>query len=1407
MHNSSKTYQELIDENALLKQQIQKIEKSEARYKMLFTGAAEGILVAESQTKQFIYANLALCRMFGYTEEELLQLSVENIHPKESLGHVLAQFDALARSEKTAAAHNIPCLRKDGSLFYANIIATSIILDGVKCNVDFFIDVTGHKGLEAALRESEIKYQTLFESANDAILLMDHDIFIDCNQKTLEIFGCIREQIIGQSPYQFSPAIQPDGRSSREKGIEKINAAIKGQSQFFEWKHCRCDGTFFDAEVSLNAFNDKGKDYIQTIVRDVTQRKKAEETLRQSEGKYRTILEGIHEGYFEVDLAGNFTFFNDSLCRFLGYSEEELMGMNNRQYTDKENAKKLYQAFTEVYKTGEPTEGFDWQIIRKDGTKRHVEASVSLQKDSSGKPLGFLGIVRDVTERKRAEDILRRQTDAMDSAIDGMAILNAEGEYIYLNKAHARMYGYENEGQLLGKSWRVLYDSDVIKRFEQEFMPELGRKGHWFGESVGKKKDGSKYPQAVSLTAMTNGGLICVVRDITEQKKAEEDLHVSEERFRLLSEASFEAIAIHEEGVLLNANDQYFKMYGYEPGEALGKEMISLTFAPEVLEFVKKQVATGSLGPYESIGLRKDGTRFPIEIRARKMEYKGRIVRFGAIRDITERKRAEEELSRLNRVLRMLSATNQALIQIANEATLLNEVCRIAVEVGDYRMAWIGFVEQDEAKTIRPVAHAGFDSGYIESVNITWADNERGRGPGGTAIRTEQPSIARNILLDPAFAPWRESAIARGYKSNIALPLISEGHAFGELAIYSIDADAFDDREVEILKELADDLAFGITALRTRAQRDQTEVELRESEERYRLIAENTADTIGVFDLNLNPTYISPSITKLRGYSVQESMTQTLDQMLTPDSLQKASKIFADQMALESNPTADPARTALMELEEYCKNGSTIWVELVASFLRDNNFKPIGVLTVTRDITERKQAEDALRRSENRLRAQYNGNPIPTYTWQKQGNEFILTDFNDSAKTFTINQKNSFLGRQASEIYKDRPEILQNIQRCFDEKGIIRTESRSEHFMPGKFVVITFVFVPSDLIMVYMEDITGRKKSEEALKNSEAKYRNIFENAVEGIYQSTIDGRIITANAAFARMAGYDSPEELIKSIKDMGTQLYVHPKDRKRLMEIRDAKGFVSGFEVEFYKKDGSKFWVVINARTVKDEQGKVIYLEGLIEDITVRKNAAEQLHQTLSRLKKAVGTTIQVLGTASEARDPYTAGHQKRVADLARTIATEMGLSTNTIEGIRMAGSIHDIGKLSIPAEILSKPTKLTDLEFSLIKEHSRIGYEMLKDVESPWPLAQIIYQHHERMNGTGYPGNLKGDEIIMEARIMAVADVVEAMASHRPYRPTLGIEAALEEIEKNKGILYDNVVADTCLRLFREKGYQLT
>jgi HD-GYP domain-containing protein (c-di-GMP phosphodiesterase class II) len=210
-------------------------------------------------------------------------------------------------------------------------------------------------------------------------------------------------------------------------------------------------------------------------------------------------------------------------------------------------------------------------------------------------------------------------------------------------------------------------------------------------------------------------------------------------------------------------------------------------------------------------------------------------------------------------------------------------------------------------------------------------------------------------------------------------------------------------------------------------------------------------------------------------------------------------------------------------------------------------------------------------------------------------------------------------------------------------------------------------------------------------------------------------------------------------------------------------------------------------------------------------RLKISEEMYRLLAdryeRLRKSFGVTINILVAAIEMRDPYTAGHQQRSANVACAIAQEMGLPEDIIEGINIASTIHDIGNLSIPVEILTKPSKLTGKEYSLVKEHARVGFEMFKDVELPWPLAEIIYQHHERMDGSGYPRKLKGDKILMEARVLAVADVVDAMSTQRPYRASLGLDAALEEIEKNKGILYDDAVSDACLRLFRGKGYRLT
>ena len=175
-------------------------------------------------------------------------------------------------------------------------------------------------------------------------------------------------------------------------------------------------------------------------------------------------------------------------------------------------------------------------------------------------------------------------------------------------------------------------------------------------------------------------------------------------------------------------------------------------------------------------------------------------------------------------------------------------------------------------------------------------------------------------------------------------------------------------------------------------------------------------------------------------------------------------------------------------------------------------------------------------------------------------------------------------------------------------------------------------------------------------------------------------------------------------------------------------------------------------------------------------------------------------------EQRDPYTAGHQRRVADLAEAIATDMALSAEQIIGIRMAAVVHDIGKIHVPAEILSKPTRLSDAEYEIIKTHPKIGWDVLKNIDFPWPVAEVVYQHHERLDGSGYPRGLKGDEILLEARIVMVADVVDAMSEFRPYRPALGILPALQEIMKQKGTLFDERVVNTCLKLFLEKNYEL-
>jgi GAF domain-containing protein len=407
---------------------------------------------------------------------------------------------------------------------------------------------------------------------------------------------------------------------------------------------------------------------------------------------------------------------------------------------------------------------------------------------------------------------------------------------------------------------------------------------------------------------------------------------------------------------------------------------------------------------------RMDGVDFPADVLLTRIFQGGRAILHATVRDISERKKGEQAILRVNRALTTLSQANEVLVRATSQDGLFQEMCRVIVEAGGYRMAWIGLAENNPDKILRPVSHAGYEADYLSLAKISWADDERGSEPAGTAIRSREVQVIQDIANDTRMAPWRAEAVKRGYASVIALPLQSAGSVLGVLSLYASEPNAFGAEDVSLLTELAGDLSYGITALGTRDD----------------------------------------------------------------------------------------------------------------------------------------------------------------------------------------------------------------------------------------------------------------------------------------------------------RMAG--------------------------------------------------------------------------------------------LQRLERALEGTVQAIASTVEMRDAYTAGHQRRVAVIAEAIAREIGLSDDRIHGLRLASIVHDLGKINIPAEILNKPGKLSAIEYAFIKTHPRAGYDILKSVEFPWPVADIVLQHHERLDGSGYPSGLKGDAILLEARILTVADVVESMTSHRPYRPALRIDLALAEIQGGSGKLYDPLVVEACVKLAR-------
>lgn len=612
-----------------------------------------------------------------------------------------------------------------------------------------------------------------------------------------------------------------------------------------------------------------------------------------------------------------------------------------------------------------------------------------------------------------------------DSAQDAIIMMDDSGRLTYWNAAAERIFGYRLDEVAGRELHHVLAPARYLPAYEKGFkvFQESGT-GPVLGKTIeitAMRKDGSEFPVALGISALRLNNrwhAVGILRDITERK------HTEALRARLAAIVESSNVAIIGKdlsGNVMSWNIGAEQIYGYKADEIVGRPISILAddrHKGENESLIEKVKHGEPVSRYETTRVRKDGRSIDVSLTISPMwNEEGQLSGVSTIAsDITDRKRAERELKAVNRALKTLSAGNMALIHADNEAGLLKEMCRIVVEVGGYRFAWVGYAQDDANKTVQPMAYSGAEDGYLKALDITWDDTEEGRSPEGEAIRTASAQIHQNLEANCTSTLWCAQALKRDYKSLIALPLRGGGgKTIGILAIFAAESDTFQKEEVKLLTEMAADLSYGITALRIRAA-------------------------------------------------------------------------------------------------------------------------------------------------------------------------------------------------------------------------------------------------------------------------------------------------------------------------------------------EARGAE-----------------------------------------------------------RLQKSMESTISLIASTIEMRDPYTSGHQQRVAELAVAIAHEMGLDEKRVYGIYLAGIVHDLGKINVPSEILSRPGRLQEIEFALIKAHAKAGYDILKSVDFPWPIADIVLQHHERIDGSGYPQGLKGNEILLEAKIIAVADVVEAISSHRPYRPAFKIEESLKEISEHCGSKYDPAVVDACLRLFEDGKFR--
>jgi PAS domain S-box-containing protein/putative nucleotidyltransferase with HDIG domain len=1071
-----------------------------------------------------------------------------------------------------------------------------------------FWDVTGIRRTAQALAESEARFRGIAESAGDAIITVDGEegVVTSWNPAAEAMFGYGKEEVIGQVMHEIiaPPRFREAARSGMGRLVATREGPMLGRTE--EEVALHKNGTEFPVEVSISAMQINGKWCATGIVRDITERKRAE-ALRKSKELLQTVVETAPARIFWKDRDFRYLGCNTRFAKDAGRSRpDELTGKTDFDMGWKDQAEAYRADDRVVMESGVPKLDYEEPQTTPDGSTIWVRTSKTPLRDENNQIIGLLGIYQDITEHKRATEELKnlatKYRALFESSSDAIMLLDEKG-FFDCNTATLQMFRCSAYDEFVGKHPSLFSTptqpggQDSMSLAHERITAAL-RDGSNLFEWMHRRLDGTDFRAEVLLTALELGGkrvLQATVRDISEKKW----MYASEEHYRRIFETAEDGLLVlnAETGMIVDANPFMARTLGFSQQEFLDKRVWELNFfktvaanKDEFLELQRKDYAR-----YEDLTLETaQGQTMHVEFVCNVYLAGGAKVMQCNVRDISRRNLAERESRRLSDMHTVRNRISEVFLTVLDEQ-MYQKVLTIVQEALKSPDGVFGYLDENGAWAVPTFTGTVWDQCKVAGKRSVFPPEIWGDASWAKAIR-EKCAICVNESSQ--LLPEDHISISR----HISLPLINSDAVVGLIQVANKDSD-YSQADIDLMEILGGAIAPVLDA-------------------RLKVERQNAARELASKQLvQLNRMYRTIS-------RCNETLVRASDEV-------ELCRMMCGVLTEEGGFCMAWVGYAHLQDPDKC-------IELVAAAGVDEG----GV-------------EDLKR----------------TYAGGERAQE--------SAAATAI---------RTGEI-KVFVDILNDDQCSFERELALR------------FGYSSIIAIPLKL--------------------------DQNNNGVLVVCSSQSDGLT----------------DDVIRLLIELGNDL-------------------------------------VFGIGNLRSRAERIAILE--------------KLERSLDHAVAAIAATVEM-------RDPYTAGHQRRVAKLAVAVATEMGLSSDKVEGLRVACVVHDIGKIHVPAEILSNPGGLSSAEVQMIETHSRTGWEILKGIDFPWPVAEIVYQHHERLDGTGYPRGLKGDEILLEARILAVADVVEAMTSHRPYRAALGVILGLQEISRNKGVLYDATAVDACLRLFTEKNYE--